>query len=179
LGQAFREVYPPDADVTVFSHGTMPEGPGAAWRRNEYLFDVSVVQFAHRAGPVRTDVRVPYVLGGIWQVESEIAGDFSAVAEDLGKLVLGRARWSLLVTARPRRDGDLPAWTKAIADAAKPLGDSLFVAFVDSYAGSGLSGWSERPIDLTRMGRDPSRADDGWRLVQVARIGGTPRLDDL
>ena len=139
LGYAFREVYN-RPNVTVFAHEVEWNGPGKKWRRSEYLFDLSVVEFDSREAPFHPGRAIPFVRRCLWQVESEIALNATSVAEDLGKLAMGRSCWSLMVVARPEEER-FPRWKDAIESFAAPIRDGLYVAFIPSYAGQGRSGW--------------------------------------
>jgi hypothetical protein len=121
LRDAFSEFYPSHLGsqrIATFGgkprHGErkeigVPSGIGN-WSRWEFLHDVAVVGWEMTDAAFARDLTrpsgkraVPIVTRAIWQVESELAGDGTKVAEDASKLRVSLAENKLLVAGLTRQ----------------------------------------------------------------------------
>jgi hypothetical protein len=103
------------------------------WSRWEMLYDVSVVELGWLEPPYSHSPAFPIVRRAIWQVESEIARDASKVAEDFGKLRIGRAENKLFVAATTLQIDDQP-WLRSFANATRGMDGPVYLALIPSYA---------------------------------------------
>ena len=96
------------------------------------LYDVSVVELEWLKPPYHSPA-FPIVKQTIWQVESEIARDAAKVAEDFGKLRMGRAENSLFVAATTLQK-DAEPWLRSFANATFGMDSPVYLALIPSYA---------------------------------------------
>ncbi len=134
LHDGFRNAYPDEERFAVFSRARPPCGATKAWHRHEYLYDVTVAETECRSAPIHSHASVPVITRCLWQVKSEVAQNSSAVAEDLGKLVLGSGASKLLIAARPAGEQNLKAWIDFIEQAAKHVPNNFFLALIPTYS---------------------------------------------
>ena len=111
------------------------------WQRWEFMHDVSVVEVDWVKAAYR-DADVPIVRRALWQVESEVRLNGTAVAEDLSKLIVGQADFKLMIVARTKRE-DATRWADFIRRAAQGISAHAYVAEIPTYAGMPLSHWSK------------------------------------
>lgn len=155
LYRAFVSAYPSAPEITVFAKPlkTMKEAnTKIPYGRGEYGFDLAVVRMSCENAPYHKRnqawTQVPVVESHLWQVESEMRGDATKLAEDLGKLTGGAAPNKLLVGCMPRREDTAP-WLEFIRKAARHVSGTLFVAMVRNYEGEkGRLAWLNEPIEM-------------------------------
>ncbi len=134
LHDGFRNAYADTDRFSVFSRARAASGPASSWRRQEYLYDVVVVEAERREAPIHASALVPVVTRGLWQVESEVGLSASGVAEDLGKLVLGSSESKLLIAAVPANPKNFDDWMGFIEKAAIPVSGNFFLALIPTYS---------------------------------------------
>ena len=134
LLDSFRNIYQDEECYAVFSRAYSTTGATKAWRRQEYLYDVTVATTGRLSAPIRTGTDVTVIKECLWQAESEVAQNASAVAEDLGKLVLGSGASKLFIVAHPEATANLNAWTGFIEDAARHVPGNFFLAVMPTYS---------------------------------------------
>lgn len=144
LTQAFADHYEPHIKAgrtAVF--GGRP-GPGETelsgvpsgipkWRRWEFLYDVSVVDWTTLPAAFAVNNAVPIVTNTVWAVESELAGDGTKVAEDASKLRIARSANALLI-ARTTRQTKPDEWLRFLNACLDGVQGHAFVALMPSYA---------------------------------------------
>ncbi len=131
IHDGFRNAYPDKERFAVFSRAR----DASIWGCQEYLYDVAVAETERRRAPY-ANTFVPVITQCLWQVESEVEKDASAVAKDLGKLVLGFATSKLLIVASPSETRDQAPWIDFIEQAAKHVPNNFFLALIPTYSTS-------------------------------------------
>jgi hypothetical protein len=179
LRDAFGEMYPSHCGsqrIAVFGgtprpmqrkEGGVPTGiPG--WSRWEFLHDVAVVEWEMTEAAFARDLTspsdkrpVPVVTRAIWQVESELAGDGTKVAEDASKLRVCLADNKLLVASFTGRI-EQERWLNFLARTMSGTDGSRFIAIVPNYGRTiGYEQWKQQsvPFKLYRCGPNPGDVD--------------------
>jgi hypothetical protein len=134
LHDGFRNAYPDEERFAVFSRARATPAATKGWQRREYLYDVVVAEAERRPAPIKAGALVPVITRCLWQVESEVAQNATAVAEDLGKLVLGSGASKLFIVAHPEAGSNLSAWIGYIEQAAKHVPSNFFLAVMPTYS---------------------------------------------
>jgi hypothetical protein len=167
LREAFQRYYGADNDqspVVVFGGKTeggereaeMAEFGIKGWKRREFMYDLAVVRksyvdaaFRTIAGDPNQPKQVPVIKRAIWLVESEMAKNGTAVAEDVSKLHIGRSEYSLLIAARVATD-DTGRWLSSIGRTMAGIGGEAFIALIPTYASKDKSSgeWTTEKVEI-------------------------------
>lgn len=96
----FEAHYQSDPAIHVFRRGKKAEPfvRGTSRSRNEFMFDISVVEIGTLRPPVHRSARpIAYIRTPLLQVESELSVNTAASCEDFTKLVCGSAWQKLFI----------------------------------------------------------------------------------
>ncbi len=139
------------------------------WSRWEFLHDVAVVEWEMTGAAFAWDLTspsdrrprpLPVVTKAIWQVESELAGDGTKVAEDASKLRVCLAENKLLVASLTRRSKQ--KWLNFLARTMSGIDGGVFIALVPNYGRPrGYAQWKglSVPFEIYRCGPKPGEVD--------------------
>jgi hypothetical protein len=144
LHAGFSQCYIGRSGIEIFSrtrsdHDRNEHECGKTSTRQEFLFDLAVVEVERRAAPFQTASQLQIVTGCLWQVESEVGLNSRAVTDDLGKLVLGSAAAKLLIVAQPTAALRLEKWLDHIRYASQYIQNDFLLAVIPSYSESSSS----------------------------------------
>jgi hypothetical protein len=126
------------------------------WKRREFMYDLSVVRMSHVGAASGTipgepgiPKQIPVIKRAVWLVESEMAKNGTAVAEDVSKLHIGRSDFSLLVAAKVTR-GESERWLTFIGQAMDGICGEAFLALIPTYASGDKSStdWIDKAVEV-------------------------------
>jgi hypothetical protein len=117
------------------------------WARWEFLHDIAVVEwecalaaYARAINDPLQPRQIPIVTRALRQVESEIAGNGTQVAEDISKLVISSGANKLLVASYTRQYDERP-WLEFLVRSMSRIDGDSFVALVPNYGAALGYGW--------------------------------------
>lgn len=162
--------------IAIFGGTPRDEGCKAAglrsgirqWSRWEFLHDIAVVEWETTAAAFARDpmsssdgLPLPFITRALWQVESELAGDGTKVAEDASKLRVCLAESKLLVASLtiPSRQ---ERWLDFLIRLMAGMDGERFIALVPNYGCSrGYAQWQQQsvPFKLYRCGPNSGDVD--------------------
>lgn len=133
------------------------------WSRWEFLHDVAVVEWELTAAAYAKDRgnpleprSIPIVTRALWQVESEMAGNGTQVAEDASKLRVCTAANKLLIASFTGQRDQRP-WLEFLARTMSGTDGNHFIALAPRYGDErGYAQWKTRlaRLDLYRCGSE-------------------------
>jgi len=96
---------------------------------NEFMFDIHICRYDFTESSIHGK-KIPYIVEPILQLESEFAESNRESIKDFSKLVVGKAKYKIMILPNSMRNNEMDNYLKPLTPIAHCIPEELYAVFI-------------------------------------------------